>query len=161
MTLADITVRPVNPGVQADLESLLDLIEDYYREAWPHEAAIADWRDRYRVGLFDQIQKSRRSWLWRAYVGDDLVGLATFHLAGAETDQVGVVDELYVKPIHRHKHVGRSLIEAVKRELAEAGARRIRASVQFDELGNIKFFESYGFRIDRLNIVLDLDDKQA
>lgn len=159
VTAVDLAIDQVDPSDREQLESFLDLIEEYYQEAWPQDASEANWRDRYRARILDRAEQKHRLWLWCARLDGDIVALATFFLTGAETDRNGVVEELYVRPVYRNRHVGRSLMESVKKTLREAGAQKLRASVQYDELGNIKFFESYGFRIDRLNIVLDLADQ--
>lgn len=153
----DVAIRRVDPGDTKALDEFLDLTEEYFREDWPEELAIRNWRERYRDRLLERLRKDPRRWLWMAYAGPELVGLAHFNVTGPDGDGLGTIKDIYVRAAHRNKKVGSRMLELVLEELRKAGARRIKASVQVDELGRQRFLEQAGFRVERLYMALDIE----
>ncbi len=156
-TAAGLTVREIDPTDPAALERFLDLTEEYYREDWPEEIGRANWRERYKDHLLARCKSDPKRWLWLLHFNDELVGLANFYIVGASGDRIGSIAEVYVRASARNRKIGTQVFEMAKHEMRKAGATRIKASVQMDELGRVKFWETLGFRIERLHMVLDLD----
>jgi len=156
-TAAGLTVREIDPNDPVALEQFLDLTEEYYREDWPDETRRTNWRERYKDHLLARCKSDPRRWLWLLYSNEELVGLANFYIIGASGDRIGNLAEVYVRASARNRKIGTHVFAMAKDEMREAGATRIKASVQVDELGRVKFWETLGFRIERLHMVMDLD----
>jgi predicted GNAT family acetyltransferase len=58
-------------------------------------------------------------WVWGAFEGDDLVGVAA---ASARLPLVWMIGGVYVDPVARHRGVGRALVSEVVRAAEAAGA---------------------------------------
>lgn len=152
-----LTIREIDPADEASLGQFLDITEEYYGEDWPDEIRRPNWRQRYRDELLARYKSDPKRWLWLVYKGDDLVGLANFYVSGAKDDRLGNIAEIYVRARARNRKTGTKVIAMAREAMRNAGATRIKASVQVDELGHIKFWENLGFRIERLNLLMDLD----
>lgn len=153
-----LTVREIDPSDRSALELFLDVTEEYYREDWPDEIAIPKWRDRYRDLLLARCESDPKRWLWLIYSGEELLGMANFYVTGAPGDRLGNIAEVYVRAAARNRKIGTKIISMAREALHKAGATRIKASVQIDELGRLKFWENLGFRIERLHLVMDIED---
>lgn len=86
------------------------------------------------------------------------MGLANFYITGATGDRLGNIAEVYIRAVARNRKIGTRVFAMAREAMRKAGATRVKASVQVDELGRIKFWENLGFRIERLHLVMDLDD---
>lgn|GEM_PF-3128780 len=154
----DLKIEAIDYKDEGALTTFLDLAEEYYREEWPQEAAQNNWRERFRGLLIERCKTDPMRWLWLVRHESKLVGLAIFYVTGPEDARLATIGDLYVRGNYRHRHVGSLLLEKIRNEVANYKATRLKATVGVDELGRVKFLENNGFSVERLNMVLDLDN---
>jgi ribosomal protein S18 acetylase RimI-like enzyme len=68
----------------------------------------------------------------------------------------GWVGVLYVDPAYRGKKLGRALFDAIKHNFVDAGCQTLRLLVMKDNVGSVKFYESYGMKIRDVEMVVSL-----
>ena len=93
-----------------------------------------------------------------AFDGEEAVGLAVYFFEFSTwRGQRGVyVQDLYVSPRARGRGLGRELIEAVRRQAAEQGARYVKLTVYDRNPAALAFYHAMGFLSceDELPLVL-------
>jgi GNAT superfamily N-acetyltransferase len=152
-----LRTQEVDPTDDRALDQFINITEEYFRENWPEELDRPNWHDRYRELLRARCAADPRRWLWLVWHGDELVGLANFYITGAAGDRIGSIAELYIRAAARNRKLGTKIFALARDAMRGAGATRIKASVQVDELGRVKFWESLGFKIERLHMVMDVE----
>ncbi|MCA8938633.1 MAG: GNAT family N-acetyltransferase [Planctomycetes bacterium] len=152
-----LNIVDVHPDNHDLFESFLSITEEHYTESWPEEVCQNKWREHYSRTVTERMKTDVRRWLWLVEFEGKVVGLANFYLTGPQDQRIGTIQELYIRPAYRGRRIGYALFAKVKEELVKSDAKRIKASVAVDELGSMKFFENYGFRLERVNLVLNTD----
>lgn len=76
-----------------------------------------------------------------AFSGEELVGLATYELAGGECEL------LTLDALAPRQGIGSALLGAVAREARSAGCRRLWLITTNDNSGAIRFYEAIGMRL--------------
>jgi GNAT superfamily N-acetyltransferase len=93
-----------------------------------------------------------------AFDGEEAVGLAVyFYEFSTWRGQRGVyVQDLFVSPAARGRGLGRELIDAVRRQAAEQGARYVKLTVYDRNPAALAFYHAMGFQSceDELPLVL-------
>lgn len=141
----------------ANLDAFLDITEEYFRENWPQNLrGHGNWRTHYREWLKTRSRETKRR-LWIMKIGGKVAGLANFYSSGPEHERVGHLAEFYVRPDFRRRGVGRDFFELIRDELLKDGCRIIKSEVQPDEPGRMNFWETLGFKVEKVQMSLDLN----
>ncbi len=97
-----------------------------------------------RVARRGQLLDSLDHPTFIAWVGDDLVGVATY-VVDAEACEL-----LTLHAQRRYAGVGTALLEAVVRAARDAGCRRLWVVTTNDNVDALRFYQRRGFRLARL-----------
>ncbi|MCC6574644.1 MAG: GNAT family N-acetyltransferase [Planctomycetes bacterium] len=152
----EIETADAQSGV--NLEKFLDVTAEYFRENWPQNLkGHKDWRAHYTQWLKTRSKDGRRR-LWIIKIGGKVAGLANFYSSGPEHERVGHVAEFYVRPDFRRRGVGQDIFSIIREELVKDECRIIKSEVQPDEPGRMNFWENLGFKVEKVQMALDLTD---
>ena len=146
----------MRPADAEDLETLLDLMADFYEESGyaldrPHAA------EAFTVLLAD----ARLGRVWLIEQGLEVVGhiVVTFVFAMEYGGVTAVVDDFYVRPAFRGAGLGTAALAEVRRACAELGVRAMRVEVGRDNAAAQAVYRHVGFEaVDRLLMTLPLAD---
>jgi len=131
-------VRPLQSDDRARWDDLWAGYLEYYRENLPQSTTDFTWR---------RLMEGRELW---GFAGLDdsgrMVGFVHYHFPLSTWSQVNYcyLEDLFVDPWSRGRHVGRSLIEAVYKAADERGSTRVywhtentnaRAQVLYNQVG--------------------------
>lgn len=143
----ELHIRPLEPGDEADWRRLWTGYLEYYESTVPEvvyqttfERLLSGQENEYRCLL--------------ALVGDTPVGLAhfLFHRSCWSVENKCYLQDLFVDPAYRSKHLGRALIEAVYVAADEAGCPAVYWLTQhfnavgrrlYDRVGELSEFIVY------------------
>ncbi len=118
--------RPAGPG---DLEALLELQAEFYREGgYRHRPGEA--RRAWEALLSDS--RHGRAWILRSGAGDRALGyvVLTFGFSLEYLGTTGWLDELYLRPEARKRGFGGAAVRIVDEACAEAGMAAVHLEVE-------------------------------
>lgn len=145
-------VRPLQAEDRARWDELWAGYLEYYRETLPQSTTDLAWR---------RLMEGRELW---GFAGLDdtgrMVGFAHYHFHLSTWSPVGYcyLEDLFVDPQARGKHVGRSLIEAVYQAADERGSTRVywhtentnaRAQILYNQIGYLTPFLQFRRRTNK------------
>jgi GNAT superfamily N-acetyltransferase len=111
---------------------LLKLWREIYRHKLPHQ--LVEERS---TGYFRDYLEQRAATCRLAWMGDRLSGMVT--------TQQNCVDNLWVAPRYRRRHVGTALLEAAVEALRERGYRFVQAGCEDFNEAAMTFFDAAGW----------------
>lgn len=94
--------------------------------------------------LFQEMKKTVNIEFWLAFEGNNLVGMCYIHNNPAQGD-IGTIFSLGVLPSHRHRGIGRALLENGIQSLYELGCKRIELKVWGDNEQALALYKKVGF----------------
>jgi GNAT superfamily N-acetyltransferase len=136
-------VRPLQADDRARWDELWSGYLQFYEQTLPQSTTDLTWR---------RLMEGRELW---GFAGLDesgrMVGFAHYHFHLSTWSPVGYcyLEDLFVDPQGRGRHVGRSLIEAVYRAADERGSTRVywhtentnaRAQILYNQIGYLTPF---------------------
>lgn len=135
-----LTLTPVS---KSERQEFLVQAEENFRELNPAFSPCEDWKGSY-FELIVGNADNRLRWISLAgqKIGFILFGLDRHRFLPRQN---GVVYELYVRPEHRRKGVGRSVGEMALAELKRAGASKIQLEVATGNERAAALWKSLGF----------------
>jgi GNAT superfamily N-acetyltransferase len=138
---AEITIRPAAPGDAALLLRFIRELAEYERLA--HEVTATE--ESLRAGLFGPRPTAEAI---IAECDGQPVGYALFfHNFSTFTGRPGLyLEDLYVRPAHRGRGIGKRLLACVAQLAVERGCARFEWAVLDWNEPSIKFYESLGAR---------------
>ena len=71
----------------------------------------------------------------------------------------GVIQDIFVDPVHRGNGAGRALLEAALHWIAESGSPRVVVSTAYANHGAQRLFKSTGLRFTMVEMTRDFDGK--
>jgi ribosomal protein S18 acetylase RimI-like enzyme len=142
-----VNVTPDNGPL---MEAFMTLLEVYYYECFPDSVGYDGWREAMREEVVRRVTDYQAR-IWMPIVYKEHVGLAVFHVEENPVERVGIIDEFYIVPAFRRRHVGTDLCRLVIADLEKEGVGRIILStLARDNDRAIRFWEALGFRTYRL-----------
>ncbi|HRH20013.1 MAG TPA: GNAT family N-acetyltransferase [Brevundimonas sp.] len=139
-----LTIRQARPS---DISELLPLIEGAYRgegsrRGWTTEADLLGGQRTDRAGL-DEILADPSQSILMAFDGADLIGSVLI----ADRGEAGYLGMLAVDPTRQAVGVGKALVLAAERELADRfGKHRVEMQVFWQRVELIAWYERMGYR---------------
>ncbi|MCH9674975.1 MAG: GNAT family N-acetyltransferase [Gammaproteobacteria bacterium] len=132
-----VTIRRARREEQSDCLALIGLLRD--------EAVIEPWRRTFEHLLTEE----RGTVLVATDTETNLLGIATvsFNLAIRYGGEYAQLEELFVDPKARGKHVGALLVEAVIAASRERGCAEIGLYLLQHTAHNQPFYEKHGFEV--------------
>jgi ribosomal protein S18 acetylase RimI-like enzyme len=136
-------VRPLQAGDRARWDELWAGYLQFYRQSLPQSTTDLTWR---------RLMEGRELWGFAGLdEGGRMVGFAHyhFHLSTWSPEGYCYLEDLFVDPQGRGRHVGRSLIEAVYKAADERGSTRVywhtentnaRAQILYNQIGYLTPF---------------------
>ena len=79
------------------------------------------------------------------FLGAEEAGRLIGVVLGTHDGRKGWINRLAVLPEHRHKGIGRRLVEAVEERLQGRGIRIVTCLIEGDNEASMRFFESLGY----------------
>lgn len=140
-------VRPVGPGDEEALETLLLEVYEAFGEAEPPRTRLREMVTHSacgRSGLTFLVAEGERS----ALLG--LVSLAPCPTT-AEAGEFVYLDDLYVRPEARGQGIGTELLAAARRWSVERGAVEIRLTAEASDEGLWHLYRSGGYERQRMS----------
>lgn len=136
-------VRPASEVDVAQLVALmLDYIVDFYRQPDPGESAV--------TGLVqDLLNNPGRGRQWVAEINGELIGFATLYITcnTLPAKQTGILNDLYVAPKMRGRHVGESLFKTVLSHVRDQGLAGLEWATATDNLAAQSLYRKMGGRV--------------
>lgn len=85
----------------------------------------------------------------------EVIGFVSCHLQHLlhHTGLVGEIQELYVRPDYRNRHIGRQLLLALEIELTPMGLASLEVTTNQQRADAIRFYESLAFRPTHIKLV--------
>ena len=146
----------MRPAAAEDLETLLDLMADFYAEA----GYVVD-RPHAQVAFMALLADPRLGRVWLIEQGSEVVGyvVGTFVFALEHGGVTAVVDDFYVRPASRGAGLGAAALAEVRRACAELGMRAMRVEVGGDNVVAQAVYRHVGFEaVDHQLMTLPLAD---
>jgi len=86
------------------------------------------------------------SWFFVAVEGQEVLGFAQFL---RRSDGHGELARIYILPAHQRRGIGRALLQAGVRAMAQQGIHQCYVSVEMDNVPAVAFYQHFGFRYHR------------
>lgn len=149
-----ISMRIVAPAV-SDVDRLAELWVELARDQRAHGSHLQPEpnRESVREGLSRHIVTG--GVLVARTETDDIVGFVQFAPEGGDYVQDverGVIENLYVRPDHRHEGIGGDLLERAEQELVDAGADRVCLEVLAPNDAARRFYARHGYEPHRVEL---------
>lgn len=144
-------VRPLQADDRARWDELWAGYLQFYQQTLPQSTTDLTWR---------RLMKGRELWGFAGLDdGGRMVGFVHYHFHLSTWSPVGYcyLEDLFVDPQGRGRHVGRSLIEAVYKAADERGSTRVywhtentnaRAQILYNQIGYLTPFLQFRRRTD-------------
>jgi ribosomal protein S18 acetylase RimI-like enzyme len=126
----------IRPFVEADEDRVVDL--------WDCCGLLRSWNDP-RKDIARKLKVQRELFL----VGEIDARLVAVVMAGYEGHR-GWVNYLAVEPERQGQGIGRRMMEAVERGLAERGCPKVQLQIRRGNLGVVEFYRALGYAEDEV-----------
>ena len=132
-------------GNKSDLDALLDLLEQFAREAG---AALP--RQHLKAGLVPMLQGIDLGEIWVLENTQELIGYLVIGWGwGIESGgKEALIDEVFIKPSHRNQGHGRQLVEHALDHAKQQGARTVFLETEKSNPDSRKLYVDLGFEIE-------------
>jgi GNAT superfamily N-acetyltransferase len=119
----------IQQASSAEVSVLVDLMAEFYAESgYPLDRAWA-------AASFGELFSSRgRGFVWIAQLGGEPSGYVVLVLRHSMEfgGLAGIIDDLFVRPAHRRRGMGRALLDAAFSECRKLGATAVEVEVGID-----------------------------
>ena|GEM_PF-1975203 len=140
----------IRPATYADVPAIGRVARETWRITYaqsiaPHNQQLA-LSHFYDEKVLAAALEDPRSWFFVAVSGHEVLGFAQFL---QRSDGHGEIARIYVLPAHQRQGIGRALVHAGVRAMAEEGIHRCYVSVELDNAPAVAFYQRFGFRYHR------------
>ncbi len=148
--MADLTCRALRPGDAPDLAPLIAENAQALKRGAPRRPDEV---------FAERLLEDKSIEIIGAYEGENLVGFAAFFdipdlISGL---RIGQLDDIYVMPDHRHKGIGRSLLEALSKIGKARDWLHVRCLVPSKNKVDNSLFEELAEPGDEASFIIALD----